>query len=378
MTIMRFTHHIRQSRLSLALGSLVAWTALVTLYSCTKTVAGATQDSTYYGRLPFVIKDNSTYSDYYSALQMTGLLDSLSSPGPYTVLLPNNDAFNGGYGQFTNDGASLLDYFILSVGQPALPGYISYTILGGSHNLQTLPLGDNQELTSIQGGKVYISRYLSGTDTVSTVNGQMIISLNNHATNGAIDVVTGALPNPQIYPTVFQTLQSDTNFAYFTAALKVTHLDAALEGPGPFTVLAPMNSSFKNAGQVAGINTSSIDSLLVADTAKLSQLIRYHILSGRYFLNDFRRRTTDTLALTMLNGETMKYVTGSVPGFFPETATGPLFYGLGNLKLPYNSYATISYLYQENPDLNGASRGDRSDLPAANGVVHLLNGMLIP
>src|ERR1700748_1609719 len=92
----RFLHLFRRGRLSLAFSSLVAWTCLVTLHSCTKTTAGAAQDSTYFGRLAFVIQNNSTFSNYYSALQMTGLVDTLSSNAHYTVLLPNNDAFGGG------------------------------------------------------------------------------------------------------------------------------------------------------------------------------------------------------------------------------------------------------------------------------------------
>ena len=134
----RFLYLFRQARLSLALSGLVAWTVLVTLHSCTKTTAGATQDSTYFGRLSFVIQNNSTFSYYYSALQITGLVDTLSSTGRYTVLLPNNDAFGGGYLAFAPAGQGDLNSFTLSVGKSALPAYIYYSILRGDHDLSTL------------------------------------------------------------------------------------------------------------------------------------------------------------------------------------------------------------------------------------------------
>src|ERR1700744_5668787 len=95
--IKRFLYILHRARISLALSSLAAWAALVTLHSCTKMTAASGKDSASFGRLSFVIQNNSTFSDFYSTLQMTGLVDTLSSSGTYTVLLPDNDAFNGVY-----------------------------------------------------------------------------------------------------------------------------------------------------------------------------------------------------------------------------------------------------------------------------------------
>lgn len=350
--------------------------------SCSKTNTSHTgQDSTYFGRLSFVIKDNATFSNYYSALQMTGLLDTLSAAGPYTLLLADNNSYTGGYlisyGIPTGD----LTSFIQSVGRPALSSYIAYAIVRGKWNLKALPLGDNQELPSIMGGIVYISRYLSGTDTVTTVNGLKIISYDNPATNGSVNVLTGCLPNPQVYSTVMQKIQTDSNFAFFAAALKRTHLDTLLSGKGPFTVLAPGNSAFRSFsynGLQLGINAQSIDSILVADTAKLAQIVRYHILPGRYFLNDFRRRqTTDTLSLTMLNGEVLRYFTQPGTDLFPRIPGTPGFFGTGNLQSA-GFWQLTGLFYPSIYDNIHGYDVNSGDLPAANGVVHMLNSVLIP
>ena len=350
--------------------------------SCTKTTAAtAGQDSTYFGRLSFVIKDNATFSNYYSALQMTGLLDTLSAAGPYTLLLADNNSYTGGYQISYGIPTGDLTSFIQSVGRPALSSYVAYAIVRGKWNLKALPLGDNQELPSIMGGTVYITRYLSGTDTVTTVNGLKIISYDNPATNGSVNVLTGCLPNPQVYSTVMQKIQTDSNFAFFAAALKRTHLDTVLSGKGPFTVLAPSNSAFRAFsynGLQLPINAQSIDSILVADTAKLAQIVRYHILSGRYFLNDFRRRqTTDTLSLTMLNGEVLRYFTQPGTGLFPIIPGTPGFFGTGNLQS--GGFWQLTGLFY--PSMYDNTHGydvNSGDLPAANGVVHMLNSVLIP
>lgn len=384
-----FISIVRKARLSLAVSGLVAWTAMVTVYSCTKT--GGTvigRDSTYFGRLPFVIKDNSTFSNYYSALQMTGWLDTLSTEGPFTVLLPNNDTYLAGYNS-TTPAKGDLNSFISSIGKYPLSSYVSYDILRGKWPLRSLPLGDNQELPTVVGSKVYITRYLSGTDTVTTVNGQKVISFDNPASNGSIDVISSVIPNPKIYPSVLQIIQSDTNFAFFAAALQRTHLDTLLlNGKGPYTVLVPTNTAFSwqlaNAatsyGVHPGINVFSVDSILVADPVRLAALVKYHILTGRYFLNDFNRlQTTDSLSLATLNGETVKYFaqTGGY-AYFPIGTVAPQFYGNGNLQATYSYYQSAGIVYASFCGTVSCYAVNSSDRPADNGVVHMIGNVLLP
>jgi uncharacterized surface protein with fasciclin (FAS1) repeats len=360
----RFVHLLYQPRLPLATGALTAWIVLLTLHSCTRTVAGSGQDSTYFGRLSFVIENNATFSQYYLALQQTGYGDTLSTPGPYTVMLPNDDAYKG-YLAFSSVGGNLSS-FDWSIGKPLAP-YVAYDIVRGKIPLRQLPLGDNQPLVSIMGGTLYVSRYLSGTDTMTTVNGLQVISPDNSGSNGLLNVISGCVPNPQIYPTVLQVLQSDTNFAAFVTALQRTHLDTLLNGNGPFTVLAPQNSALP-----------PVDSILVADPVKLSQLVKYHILPGRYFKNDFQRRqTTDTLKLATTNGETLGYFATGNGSSFPSGQPAPAFYANGNVQngIPYAVgiagilfCGPIGQCYIVNP----------SDLPAGNGVVHMISSVLNP
>ena len=384
-----FISIIRKSRLSLAASALAVWVVMVAAYSCTKTGGtGMAQDSTYFGRLPFVIKDNSTFSTYYSALQMTGWLDTLSTAGPYTIILPNNDTYLAGYNSISPAKGDLSS-FILSINKSSLSSYVSYDLLRGKWALRSLPLGDNQELPTVTGSKLYVSRYLSGGDTVTTVNGQKVISFDNPASNGSINVISSAIPNPMIYPSVLQIIQSDTNFAFFAAALQRTHLDTLLlNGKGPYTVLVPSNSSFswtlfngsQGYGLNPGMNLFSVDSILKADPVRLSSLVKYHILTGRYFINDFNRlQTTDSLSLTTLNGETVKYFaqTGGY-SYFPIGTVQPEFYGNGNLSATDSYYQSAGVGYPSFCGTVSCYLVNSTDRPAGNGVVHMLSNVLLP
>lgn len=357
---------------------LAGWVFLFAGYSCTKTVHSASgNDSTYYGRLSFVIGNNATFNDYDSALTHTGLLDTLSQAGPFTLLVPNNDAFTG-YLAFGNSTPNL-NTLLFDIGLQNLPAYTAYDIVRGSYDFRSLPLENNMELTSISGEKVYLTRYLSGTDTVTTVNGLQLISLDNAASNGTLDVMSASVLAPALYSTVWQQLQTDTNYAYFVAAVERAHLDTVLTGPGPLTVLAPNNQAFQQLGNMgldAGVNTSSLDSILAADPVRLRQIVSYHIVPGRYFINDFLRSQLpgDTLLLSTVNGETISFfgMTASPPPFMDGTVS-PAFYGNGNL-----GQAGTVYHYISSCNSNSCFYSKEQDFPAGNGVVHMLANVLLP
>jgi uncharacterized surface protein with fasciclin (FAS1) repeats len=354
--------------------------------SCKKTMAvsSAVPDSVYYGRLQFVIQDNATFSYFTLGYQTGGWLDTLGQPGPYTVVLPDNDAFSAGYQDASYSTQNFSSFFgSISYANSNLIPYLGNSILKGRISFRSLPLGDNQPLPNLFGTNVYVTRYLSGSDTMTTVDGQPVISLDNPATNGLIQVLSG-IPIPAIYPTVMQRIQSDSNMALFAFALQRVHLDSLLEGKDPYTVFAPVNVQLGYASYPPyniGMNLSSLDSIAAADTARLRAFLSYYILPGRYFLNDFRRQmTTDTLNLTMLNGEVMKFTNYPAPGIFPIANLAPGFTGLGNLRNPQLSiYQQVCPIYAPVATAQGSNYiSNYRDWPVGNGVVHTINGALIP
>jgi uncharacterized surface protein with fasciclin (FAS1) repeats len=67
------------------------------------------------------------------------------------------------------------------------------------------------------------------------------------------------------------------------AAVKAAGLVPTLEGPGPFTVFAPTNEAF------AALPAGTVTTLLKpANKAKLTQILTYHVVSGKYEVADLK------------------------------------------------------------------------------------------
>ncbi len=75
--------------------------------------------------------------------------------------------------------------------------------------------------------------------------------------------------------TIMDIVNNSTNLTILKSALVRTNLDAMLSQPGPYTLIAPTDASFANAG----LDTAAIAKLT---DAQLKSILLYHILSGTY------------------------------------------------------------------------------------------------
>ena len=71
----------------------------------------------------------------------------------------------------------------------------------------------------------------------------------------------------------------DEQFSTLVAALQAAELVDALKGDGPFTVFAPTNAAF------AKLPEGTVEALL-ADKEKLTQILTYHVVSGKVMAAD--------------------------------------------------------------------------------------------
>ncbi len=81
-------------------------------------------------------------------------------------------------------------------------------------------------------------------------------------------------------------------FSTLVAAVTAADLATALSGAGPFTVFAPTNDAFAKlpAGTVE-------DLVLPANKAKLTAILMLHVVSGTHKAADFADATTDVATL---------------------------------------------------------------------------------
>jgi uncharacterized surface protein with fasciclin (FAS1) repeats len=99
-----------------------------------------------------------------------------------------------------------------------------------------------------------------------------------------------------IMSTILQLTFSDKNLSVLTEGLKAAKLEETLNGIGPFTILAPVNLAF---GKLTPPDT--FDSMVKqsSSNAKLSELLTYHVVTGKKMLRDFR----DGQKLQTVNGK---------------------------------------------------------------------------
>ena len=78
------------------------------------------------------------------------------------------------------------------------------------------------------------------------------------------------------------------NFKTLATALQAAGLVDTLKGKGPFTVFAPTDAAF------AKIPKADLDALL-ADKAKLTAVLTYHVLSGKVMAKDVKAGKVKTV-----------------------------------------------------------------------------------
>jgi uncharacterized surface protein with fasciclin (FAS1) repeats len=80
-------------------------------------------------------------------------------------------------------------------------------------------------------------------------------------------------------PSIAAIVSKDPQFSTLLAALKIAGLDKTLAGKGPFTVFAPTNAAF------AKIPKATLDALL-KDKKQLTKVLTYHVVAGTYMAGD--------------------------------------------------------------------------------------------
>lgn len=103
---------------------------------------------------------------------------------------------------------------------------------------------------------------------------------NVEACNGAVHIISEVLiPATQSLANVINT---DKRFTAFAAALQRAELDWMLKKQGPLTVFAPTNTAFSK------VKPKELEDLL-ADSQRLKNLLKYHLVHGTYFRCAFER-----------------------------------------------------------------------------------------
>jgi len=144
------------------------------------------------------------------------------------------------------------------------------------------------------------------------------------------DSDSGSSPSPALPASVVDVVTDNSDLTSLAGALQTAGLIDTLNSEGPFTVFGPTNEAFAEV-------------TVPTNTTVLSELLTYHVLSGEVKAADL----SSGLVATTLQGETITcYLDGDMVYFFDSTGA------MAMVSSPDNS--------------------------AQNGVVHVVNKVLIP
>ncbi len=136
--------------------------------------------------------------------------------------------------------------------------------------------------------------------------------------------------------TIVDIAASNPDFSTLVAAVQAAGLAETLSGPGPFTVFAPTNEAF------AKLPAGTVESLLdPANKDKLTSILTYHVVPGEVLAADVAAGN-----VTTVNGST-----------FSVSTNGGVLISDGQ---------------------GGTAKVVRTDIAASNGVIHVIDAVLLP
>jgi transforming growth factor-beta-induced protein len=263
------------------------------------------------------------FSILVSALQEAELVSTLQSEGPFTVFAPTNDALADLLSQLNITAEQLLAH-------PQLSDVLLFHVVSGK--VMSTDLSDGMMATTVQGQQLKIDL----SDGVK-INMSTVTSADVEATNGVIHVIDKVLVpdafvlNPIENDIVDIALGND-DFSMLVSLLQKADLVTTLQGEGPFTVFAPTNEAFE--GLLEALDITAADLMSQPD---LTKVLLYHVVPGQVMSTDL----ANDIDVATINGNTIRI----------DLSEGVMI----------NSSNVIL-----------------ADLEATNGVVHVIDSVLVP
>ncbi len=230
------------------------------------------------------------------SLQKSGLISKFDSVGSFTIFAPTNEAF----------AASKIDANLIGVlTSDQLRNILLYHTFDSKYLEADLPSGPNTKITTASGDSVFVTKNSSGI----YLNGIKVQAENLLTTNGVLQTISKVLMPPN--GNLVESILADTTFEYLAAAVVGAsegglNLAAVLSNGGIYTVFAPTNQAFRDAG------FATVNDINAADPNVLTSILTYHVLAGRVFSSDLIEGAQPTtleggaLTVSLINGPTVK------------------------------------------------------------------------
>lgn len=269
-----------------------------------------------------VASSNADFSILVQALDKAGLVSTLEGSGPFTVFAPTNEAFTA---LFTQLGVSGINDLSAEALKPILLNHV----ISGNVKAADIATGYAETFNNTAPGGNKVKLFISKGSDVK-VDESTVITADVMASNGVIHAIDKVI----LPPGVVSHAINNPNFSILVEAVVKAGLVDALSAAGPFTVFAPTNDAFN--ALFAALGVTGISDLTAE---QLTPILLYHVVSGNVLASQVSTGTVPTL----------------------------------------NTSSNISVVAgSSGVQLNGSSNVVATDVQAANGVIHVIDSVLLP
>jgi transforming growth factor-beta-induced protein len=303
--------------------------------------------------------NNPQLTTLVAAVKAAGLVDTLNGPGPFTIFAPANSAFD-------KLPAGTVDTLVKPENKATLTSILTYHVIAGK-KLSSVDLAKTSSYKTVNGESIDVK--VSGKSI--TVNGTTKVVLADvQVANGTVFIIDSVLMPKKPAPAAaasssgvaseadaakvgvpatgkgsLQGMAQDPaataasnnpQLTTLVAAVKAAGLVDTLNGPGPFTIFAPVNSAFDK------LPAGTVDTLVKPENkAKLTAILTLHVIAGKKLSS-------------------------------AELVKGGSFDTVNGAKVTITAGTGKSIM------INGKAMTILADVQVANGTVHLIDSVLLP
>jgi uncharacterized surface protein with fasciclin (FAS1) repeats len=253
-----------------------------------------------------------------AAVEAAGLADALSGDGPFTVFAPTDAAF-----------AALPKGTLASLLEPknkaTLRAILAYHVVPAG--LDAKRVGESGGAATLNGQRIDFHV----DEGAVRVDGARVTQADLRCSNGIVHVIDAVLLPSAL--DLVATAAGDGGLATLAKAIEAAGLVEALKGEGPYTVFAPTDAAF------VALPAGTLASLLEPkNREKLAAILKLHVVPGRVYADAAGR------------GAEVRSLSG----------------------------ATLQTRSEGGAVLVQGARVVRADIEATNGVVHVIDRVLLP
>lgn len=268
-----------------------------------------------------IIVNSDDHTLLEAAVIAAGLDGPLSEDGPFTVFAPNDAAVIA-----LTEALDITAEDLLAL--PNLAEILQYHVVGA--NAMSGDLSDGQTITTLLGEDVTVTINQNGV----MINNAMVTVADVVADNGVVHVIDAVLLPPAPPVTIWDIVEGSEDHAILEQAILAVGLDANLSNADSLTLFAPTDAALNDLMEAFEITA---EELLAAE--ELMDVLLYHVVSGI------------TMSSELFDGQLINSLQGD-----------QILVNVNGADVILNTYSLVI----------------TPDIQASNGVVHVIDAVLIP